>query len=71
LRGVAYSLPPPYADVDPASGSITGLNAVRLAAQVEELKSTVALLREKLDKAEMRVEELENEGGQFEDARSS
>jgi hypothetical protein len=57
--------------VDPASGSITGLDAVRLAAQVEELKSTVALLHDKLDKAEMRVEELENEGARFEDARSS
>lgn len=71
LRGVAHPLPPPYANVDPASGSITGLDAVRLAAQVEELKSTVALLHDKLDKAEMRVEELENEGGRFEDARSS
>ena len=62
IRGVGYPLPPAYVDVEPTSGSITGLNAVTLATEVEELKSTVGYLHEKLARAEARIEELE-EGG--------
>lgn len=56
---MAHALPPAYVERDPSSGSITGLHAASLAAEVEDLKTTVGWLHEKLSKTEARVVELE------------
>lgn len=60
LRGVGHALPPAFAETD-ASGTVVGIDSKKIVEEVRELRATVSEMSVKLDLAERKVKELEEE----------